>query len=801
MARARLSVVISAGLVALTVAAYGPLWRNDFINLDDEFYVTNNSEVLHGLTPHDIEWAWTTFHTGNWIPLTWMSLQLDASLFSTRLLGGKTAPWAPGFHAQNLMWHTAAVVVLFLGLTRMTGALWRSALVAALFAVHPLHVESVAWASERKDVLSTFFGALVLLTYARYAASPSPGRYAVVVVSFVLGLLAKPMLVTLPFVLMLLDWWPLRRWGWRESQVPPDRAQGRTAPKKQVKRMVQTAPAVGRQPQAFAPASLGQLVREKLPLLVLALLGSIIAATAQQHVGAVMPLSRLSLIPRLTNAVISCGWYLQKTVWPTDLAVYYPHPENNWHWGPLIASAVVLLSVTVAAVWGARWLPWLIVGWLWFLGTILPVLGLIQVGGQGRADRYTYVPHIGLFIAVVWGAAALTRRLSVPVAVSFAGAAAWVAALAVGTWIQVGWWKDTPTIWRHALAVTEGNYRGHANLGRLLLLEGRQTPDAEKAMALLEEACTHYERAVLLQPNLPGDRYDLGSALLMVGRIGEAEDQFREAVRLDGTNAEAWHSLGATLLRQGRPEDAVQAFQSALALTPGQADTRALLGLAFWQLGRHQEAEREWEKTLRSAPNSAEALAGWGLVQLRRGQPAEAIPLLTEALRMNPGLTWAWSACGIALERQGDWPAAVAHHQRAVQIEESRAQLLGASVSAERALFHRRLAHALHEVGRLDDSVQEYRAALDLDPAWPKRAVEEAWRLATDPRSEDRDPATARELASQACEASADPSAEALERPRCRFGCRRPLRSGRRDCPPGACPRRHPHSSRRSLVV
>jgi tetratricopeptide (TPR) repeat protein len=749
MPRARLPFAICAGLLALVVVAYGPLWRNDFIDLDDEVYITKNPHILGGLTPGNVCWAWTTFHAGFWFPLTWMSLQLDATLFGAGGPGAARVLWAPGFHAQNLLWHAATVLLLFEALRRMTGAVWRSALVAALFAVHPLHVESVAWATERKDTLSAFFWVLTLLAYARYAAALSPHRYAAVAAAFVLGLLAKPMLVTLPFALLLLDWWPLRRWVGRRK----------------AKDVAGPAPdAPGPLPPApFAPAPLGRLILEKLPLIAVSVAAGVLTVIAQRHGKAVIPFDQMPLPARLANAVVSCGWYLEKTFWPTGLALFYPHPGNAWHWGPVLAAGAVLLAVTLAAALAARRMPWLAVGWLWFLGTLLPVSGLLQVGFQARADRFVYVPHIGLFLAVVWTAAALADRLSLPAAVRAAAAAACLAALAAGTWVQVGYWKDTPTAWRHALAVTRDNHRAHANLGRFLSDRGRRAADPREQADLLDQARAEYEQAVALMPGVPEYQYDLGTVLLLLGRPGEAADHFTEAVRRDRTSADAWHNLGTARLRQGRLEEAARAFRAALEVNPGAADSRAGLGLALWRLGRRGEAEREWEAALRLDPQSAQALAGTGLVRLWRRRPGEAARWLTAAVRANPSLAWAWSARGVALGRLQEWGEALASHGTAVEIEDTRARALGRAPSAETALYRRRLAQALRAAGRGDEAAREYAVALRLDPGWPEEAAAEAWRLATDPRPEERDPATAAELAGQVCQALADPPAEALD--------------------------------------
>jgi hypothetical protein len=455
--------LVLAGLVLLTLLAYVPLWENDFIDLDDQVYITQNEHVLGGLTSSGIRWAWTTFHGGFWFPLTWLSLQADASL-SALLRGpqGKGLPVAAVFHGQNLLWHLATVVLLFVVWRRLTGAMWRSALVAALFAVHPLHVESVAWATERKDVLSTFFLMLTLLAYTHYVRRPCWVRYLLVTVPFVLGLMAKPMLVTLPCLLLLLDWWPLQRFSLSRPQ---------------------------------GPGAWG-LVLEKLPLFALAVAASVQAVVTQQQVAAFTELGVLSLSGRLANALLSYLWYLEKTFWPTGLAAFYCHSGSNWQSGPVLTAGLILLGITLGAAVSARRLPWLLVGWLWFLGTLVPVIGLVQIGQQARADRFVYVPHIGLFVALVWSCAALANRLRLPIWTQASLATACLLLLTARTWDQVGYWRNPAVLWSHALAVTTDNHRAHCLMGGALAQQAETKGDVAK----LARARRHLEQAISLQP-------------------------------------------------------------------------------------------------------------------------------------------------------------------------------------------------------------------------------------------------------------------------------------------------------------
>jgi hypothetical protein len=444
---------LCAALLALTAVAYLPLWGNDFINYDDPLYITDNPEVQAGLSGAGCCWAWTNGDAPYWLPLTWLSLQCDAHFFSSRGPEGEMVLSPAAFHGVNLAWHAAGTLLLFAVWYRLTGARWRSFLVAALFAVHPMHVESVAWATERKDVLSGFFGALTLWAYVRYRERPGRARYLGVAAAYTLSLLAKPMLMTLPFVLLLLDYWPLGRW----------------------------APGRGR-------AALGRLVGEKVPLFVLAVTSALITIASREHHGALVSVSDVSLSSRLGNALTAYGWYLSATFWPTRLAILYPHPYENWSAARALAGVGCLLALTALAVWQARRRPWLLVGWLWFVGMLVPVIGLAQGGTQAWADRFSYWPHVGLFVAVVWGLGELAERVRVPrLARATAGALA-LGALAALTWAQVGHWRNSVTLWERALAVTTDNDRAHQYLADCYGKQGRR-----------EEAHAHLAAAARIQ--------------------------------------------------------------------------------------------------------------------------------------------------------------------------------------------------------------------------------------------------------------------------------------------------------------
>jgi hypothetical protein len=476
---------LCAALLALTAVAYLPVWGNGFVNYDDPLYVTENPDVQAGLSGPGFGWAWTNGEAPYWLPLTWLSLQADAHLFSARGPRGEVVLSPAAFHGTNLAWHAAGTLLLFAVWYRMTGARWRSFLVAALFAVHPMHVESVAWVTERKDVLSGFFGALALWAYARHAESPGRLRFLAVPAAFLLSLLSKPMLMTLPFALLLLDYWPLRRW----------------------------APGRG-------PAALGRLVREKAPLFALAAAVALLTLASRERHGALVSTDEVSVPARLGNALAAYGWYLSATFWPTGLAALYPHPYRSWSAARALGGAACLLSVTALALWQARRRPWLLVGWLWFVGMLVPVIGLAQGGAQARADRFSYWPHVGLFVAVAWGLGGLAERARLPCAARAAAGALALGALGALTWVQVGYWRNSVTLWEHALAVTADNDRAHQYLAIAYRREGR-----------LEEAALHIAEAARIQHNRARGPLGQGAGAGLGGAVASGGHVAAEAAR------------------------------------------------------------------------------------------------------------------------------------------------------------------------------------------------------------------------------------------------------------------------------
>jgi Tfp pilus assembly protein PilF len=538
----RNELLIAFGLVAVTLTVYAQVVSHQFIILDDNRYIRENPMVNQGLTLTGIAWAFTTFHAANWHPLTWLSHMLDSQIFDLN---------AGGHLLVNALIHAFNTLLLFLFLRRVTGATWRSAIVAALFALHPLHVESVAWAAERKDTLSTFFGLLSLVAYARYVKKTSWKRYALVAVALALGLMAKPMLVTWPFVLLLLDYWPLRRYQWQQGTG--------------------TAGFV----RALVP-----FVREKLPLFCLAAASMVMTFIAQLHGGAVTTLAAVSVSLRLSNAIVSYAKYLFLTVWPSDLAVYYPFSRTGppvWQ----LACAIVLLAViTALALRQARERPYLLMGWLWFVGTLVPVIGLVQVGSAAMADRYYYVPSIGLFVAFVFGLSDLARAFRIDRVAIGALTVAALAILACLTAMQIGRWRNSATLFQYTLSVTLDNRLIENNVGTLLGESGRY-----------DEAAAHFVKALRIRPDFfaasisdADIRGNLGLLLARQGKAAEAVEQLNEALRSNPNNADAHNNLGVVLLRSGKAEESIPHFSAAIRLKPEFAVARDNLKRAQRQI-------------------------------------------------------------------------------------------------------------------------------------------------------------------------------------------------------------------------
>ncbi|HVT17150.1 MAG TPA: tetratricopeptide repeat protein [Thermoanaerobaculia bacterium] len=627
--RRRLVLYLHLGLTLLTLAAYLPALRNGFIIFDDRQYVTENPIVQAGLTLEGLRWALTDTQRANWHPLTLLSHMLDCELFGLN---------PKGHHLTSLLLHLAGVLLLFEVLRRMTGAALRSAAVAALFAVHPTHVESVAWVAERKDVLCGVFWMLTLAAYLRYARRPSPARYLLVVLGMALALAAKPMAVTLPLALLILDFWPLRRLS------PPPAEPGTAAGGGQAK-----AEPAASQPAGIRRAAL-PLLLEKLPLLALSAAAGIVALHTQAvplASGASAPLSL-----RAANASTSYVAYLGKTLYPAHLAVFYPFPAEVAAW-KVVAAAALLLALTLAALAAARRAPYLAVGWLWYLGTLLPVAGVLQVGMQGMADRYTYLPSIGLYLAAVWGIADLAarRRALRPwlAAAAFLG----LALLVRMTRTQVGYWVDSMTLFSHSLEVQQ-SYLAHTNVAEDL----RSRQDRRGAFA-------HYRAALVLEPRNPRAYAAMGNALRSWGRDAAALPYLRKALALDPEDEGARITLAMADDDLGHPDAALAELSRVVAANPGSAKAHYGLGTLLLRRGDREQGLLHYQKALAADPALVELYSPVAAQLAARGELAGAAALLTRALALRPRSPALHTQLAVLLDHLGEPAKARAHRREA----------------------------------------------------------------------------------------------------------------------------------------
>jgi len=612
-----------------------------------------------------VVWAFTTGHASNWHPLTWLSLQLDAQLFGTQ---------AWGYHLTNLVLHVANALLLLLLLWKMTGAWWPSALVAALFAVHPLHVESVAWVTERKDVLSTLFGFLALLAYAGYVKRPGLARYLLVLLAFGASLLAKAMLVTLPFVLLLLDYWPLGRYRLPGAANIP----------------------------ASSQVPLARLLWEKMPLLVLAAGSSAATWYVQQHGRSVQQLAQLPFTARVGNAVVAYVVYLRKMLWPADLAVYYPHPGSSLPAWQVAGAALVLIATTIVVLRLWRRAPYLAVGWFWYLGTLVPVIGLVQVGTQALADRYTYVPLVGIFIAVVWGGADLAARCAPRDRYLLgAGAAVVVFVCVLLTWLQVHHWNNGLTLWHQALTVEPHSSLAHSNFATVLLDEAA-SPDDEQL------AFKHFAEAVAIEPNYIAGHMGLGLLLLKRGRADQAVQHLRLVVRLDPESMKAQHLLAAALAAQGQWTEAEHHQREAVRLDPDQPENHYVLGELLRTQGKLKEAIVCFRRAVELGPPSVARHCALALALYDDGQVDPAMEQYRQATRLDPH--WPEGA-NQAARRLATHPLANQRDGvRAVDLAREACHGTG----ERRPQFLDTLAAAYAEVGRYDEAMVTLRKALDV---------------------------------------------------------------------------------------
>ncbi len=683
--------LICVGLALLSLAVYSRLLTCDFIDFDDPDYVTENQHVLDGLTLNGFAWAFRSTHAVNWHPLTWISHMADCQVYG--LSPG-------GHHFSSLLLHMANTLLLFGVLRRLTGALWRSALVAALFAWHPLHVESVAWVSERKDVLSAFFWFLALGAYGRYAEkskvqgpkSEVRGFYLLALLFFVLGLLSKPMVVTLPFVLLLLDYWPLQR--------SPELSERSVA----------------------VPWS--KLVWEKLPFFLLAAVASFVTFSVQKSGGAVNSLEHLSFSQRVINALVAYALYLGKMIWPDRLAYIYPLRFSWPVWQVLLALGL-LIAVTMLAVLFRRTRPYLLVGWLWFVGTLVPVIGLVQVGAQSMADRYTYVPLIGIFIMLVWLAGEVACRRQEYRRFVWVGAFLVLAGCLARTWSQAGVWRNGQTLCTHALAVTARNYVAHVGLGIALGKLGRDedalaeyktaleiAPNDPSALAnkghlfkrqgRLDEAIAAFQAALSFRPADAGLHYDLANALVARGRLAEAVEHYLASLRLDPDAADAHNNLGAVLVRLGQSTEAIEQFEAALKAQSNFPEAEDQLGSELQRLNRLDEARVHLAQAVRLRPDLVHARLKLGLLLAQQSHFDEAKAQLGRVTELEPLNSAAWYNLAAVLAAQGRWEEAAQDFGKVTELKPQDADA------------HARRGAALAQAGQREPAITEYERAAEL---------------------------------------------------------------------------------------
>ena len=537
--------VLLFGLVAWT---FLPAVHNEFINYDDDVYVTGNAHIQGGLSLSTVEWAFKSMHASNWHPLTWLSHAADCEFYGLN---------PQGHHLTSVLLHAINAVLLFLALRRLTGAGWRSLFVAVVFGLHPLRVESVAWVAERKDVLSTMFGLLALLMYANYAERARTKNpkckvsYGLTLLFFAFSLMSKPMLVTLPFVLLLLDYWPLNR---------------------------------------FRHESSWKLVREKAPFFLLMAASCAVTFVAQKRGGAMALMAGTPFGASLENALVSYGRYLGKLFWPENLAVYYP-VVDHWPMQIVLLSSALLLGVSVASIAARRSHPYVVTGWFWFLGTLVPVIGLVAVGEQSMADRYTYVPLVGVLILVAWGAEEMTRRWRYQTFSLSAASVVVIVACIVLTRQNLGYWRTSETLFRHVIAVTGDNYSAHCNLGNALMGQGRT-----------EEALSEFQTAAKLKPDSSENHCNVGVALANLNRLDEAIGEFQYAARLNPDNGLAHHDLGMALERKDQLDQATREYEEAIRLMPDYAPAHNSLGVALAKKGRLDKALTQFQAAVRLDP-------------------------------------------------------------------------------------------------------------------------------------------------------------------------------------------------------
>jgi tetratricopeptide (TPR) repeat protein len=650
-------LLICLALAVLTVTAFWQLKDCGFISYDDEQYVTKNAYVQSGLNGNSVKQAFSSElakHSGHWHPITWLSLMLDHSIFGLN---------PHGYHLVNLLFHVMNTILLFLILRRMTKTLWPSAFVACLFAIHPLHVESVAWIVERKDVLSTFFWMLTMGAYSYYVEHPGFRRYCFVLLFFALGLMSKSMLVTLPFVLLLLDYWPLRRF----SEIIPDQKiqaeEFNFVPSDKQKKKSKKKDAVKEILEVKKPADpeykwslIYPLLLEKIPLFALAIISSIVTYLAAHSAGAIHS-EEMSLGVRIGNAFISYIAYMGKMIWPSNLAVFYPHPGGLIPW-QVLGSVFLLIVITLVVIWKAKKSPYLVTGWLWYLGTLVPVIGIVQAGSQAMADRYTYIPLIGLFIIVAWGVPDLLKKWHYRKEILLASSALSIFCLSIITWTQVGYWQNSITLFDHTLKVTDNNWFTYNSRG-----------NAYYDLGDYRQAIEDYDRALRITPRYAEAYSNRGTAYHKLGNYKQAIADLNRALEIKPAYADAYNSRGTAYHILGNYRQAIEDCSRAIEIKPDYAMAYNNRGNAYNVLGNYRQAIEDYGRAIEIKPGYADAYYNRGSAYNNLGNYRQAIEDLNRAIEFKPDYPEAYINRGFAYKGLGNYRQAIEDYGRAIEIK------------------------------------------------------------------------------------------------------------------------------------
>jgi protein O-mannosyl-transferase len=653
MIKSKQILIVYIFLAATTLLAFWQVGNNAFIDFDDNEYVTDNRFIQNGVTIQGLRWAFTTGYAANWHPLTWISHMADVQFFGLK---------PRGHHLTNLLFHIANVLLLFFVLNRMTKALWQSALVAALFALHPLRVESVAWVAERKDVLSAFFWMLTLIAYCYYTEKPRLKRYLAVIAFFALGLMAKPMLVTLPFVLLLLDYWPLERFRERnpvepirtETNIPASARRKKGKPVKQTPKI--TAEMEKPANHILQWALIRPLVLEKIPLFALSALSCAATYIAQKAGGAIAPI-QCTFDVRLANAFVSYIVYIMKTIWPDKLAVFYPHPGVLPFW-QVLGALLLLVAITLAVFLKGKKFPYLPVGWLWFVGTLVPVIGIVQVGGQALADRYTYIPLIGLFIVAAWGSREILNKRRHGKEILAVSSSLCLLCLLSLTWIQVGHWRDSDTLFDHVLNVTKNNYWLYNNRGFVSDTRG------DHALAIED-----FNRAIEINPGYAEAYNNRGVAYNAIGNPVRAIEDFNAAIKYKPAYAKAFNNRAVACMAIGNNTQAIDNFNIAIEIDPQYAEAYYNRAILYQNHGKYRQAIDDYDKAIKfDTFKKAEIFSNRGVAYASMGDHGKAIEDYGRAIEINPKHARAYFNRAVAYGEIGDQMKAIDDYSSAIAI-------------------------------------------------------------------------------------------------------------------------------------